>query len=164
MIVAAVALSQIQTRIGLDFLGRQIGTSSKFTNRFMMLFVIGNWALINLFLIFGYQFKWSRGLDLSMADIMACVLVNVSMLGFVVFVTQSTRNSIREKFMIREQRCYDLEDIVCASLCLPCTVGQMTRHTANYDDYEAVCCSKTGLPDGVRVNQKPKEMPTPYVV
>jgi hypothetical protein len=37
--------------------------------------------------------------------------------------------------------------------CLPCSVAQMARHTANYHTYEAVCCSKTGLPDGIKVEK-----------
>jgi hypothetical protein len=130
----------------------------------MMLTVIVSWLGMNFCLYAGYNWKWSRGLDLSMADLGALVLVNIVYFGFIIFVTQSTRSSLREKFMIQEQRCYDLEDICMASLCLPLTVGQMSRHTANFDDYEAVCCSKTGLPNGVRVNQKPKEAESPYVV
>jgi Cys-rich protein (TIGR01571 family) len=159
----SVALSQIQHRLGFDFLGRAIlknGASSnpdQLSNRTMMYIITASWLLINLGIYTGYNGKWSRGLDLTVADLSAIVLVNVAMYGFVVFVTQSTRGSLREKFLIREQRCHDLEDVVLATTCLPCTVGQMSRHTANYDDYEAVCCSKTGLPDGVRVNQSRKE-------
>jgi hypothetical protein len=89
------------------------------------------------------------------ADGCAFALVNVMMFGFVGFVTQSTWSSVREKFMIRERRCYDVEGVCCATFCLHCTVDQMSQHTANSDDYEAVCCSKTGLPNGVRVNQEP---------
>jgi Cys-rich protein (TIGR01571 family) len=158
-----VALSQIQHRVGFDFLGRPItkggpsSISDHLANRTMMFIIISSWLLINLGIYTGYNWKWSRGLDLSVADISAILLVNVTMYGFVVFVTQSTRSSLREKFLIREQRCHDLEDIVLSTTCLPCTVGQMVRHTANYDDYEAVCCSKTGLPDGVRVNELRKD-------
>eukprot|EP00977_Amphora_coffeiformis_P018407 scaffold6456_cov147-Amphora_coffeaeformis.AAC.4 len=94
-------------------------------------------------------------MEITAADYSAFALVNVFMYGFAVFVAQSTRSTIREKFMIREERCYDLEDIMCASTCLPCTVAQMSRHTANYDDYEAVCCSRSGLPDGVMVRHTP---------
>lgn len=120
---------------------------------------------MNVALYAGYNLKWGRGLDLTVADYTAIALINVAMYGFTVFVAQATRSSLREKFMIREQRCYDLEDIFCASVCLPCTVAQMSRHTANYDDYEAVCCSKSGLPDGVRVNQQPpKDFSNGYVV
>lgn len=97
--------------------------------------------------------KWSQALELSMADWTACFVVNGSYLAFAIFATQSTRSTLREKFLIREERCYDLEDLGCAAACLPCTVAQMARHTANFDDYEAVLCSETGLPDGVRMKQ-----------
>lgn len=150
-----IALGQIQTRVHLDFLGRPKFGELPYTNRFVMLLVIASWVGMNVSLFAACNLKWSRGLELSVADECAFVLVNVAMFGFVVFVTQSTRSSVREKFMIRERCCYDLEDVCCAALCLPCTVGQMQRHTANYDDYEAVCCSKSGLPNGVRVNQEP---------
>jgi Cys-rich protein (TIGR01571 family) len=153
-----IALSQIQTRVNLDFLGRPKFSDLPYSNRFMMLTVVGFWLFTNVGLFAACNLKWSHGLELSVADICAFVLVNVAMFGFVVFVTQSTRSSVREKFMIRERQCYDLEDVCCATLCLPCIVGQMSRHTANYDDYEAVCCSKTGLPNGVRVNQEPAKV------
>lgn len=107
---------------------------------------------MNTGLLYVGNYKWMRAMDITIPDITAFALVNVCMYAFTVFVAQSTRSSIREKFMIREERCYDLEDVMCASTCLPCTVAQMARHTANYDDYEAVCCSKSGLPDGVKVN------------
>ena len=149
-----IALGQIQTRVDLDFLGRPKFGELPYTNRFMVLMVIASWVGMNTALFGACNLKWSRGLELSVADGCAFALVNVAMFGFIVFVTQSTRSSVREKFMIRERCCYDLEDVCCAALCLPCTVGQMQRHTANYDDYEAVCCSKTGLPNGVRVNQE----------
>lgn len=106
---------------------------------------------MNLSLIYAGNYKYMRAMEITASDCAAFAIVNVFMYGFAVFVAQSTRSSIREKFMIREERCYDLEDVMCSSTCLPCTVAQMARHTANYDNYEAVCCSKTGLPDGVKV-------------
>lgn len=163
-----VTLGQVQTRINLDFLGRPKFGDLPMSNRTMILTIIFFWGLTNLSLFAACNLKWSRGLELSAGDVFAFAMVNVSMFGFVVFVTQSTRSSLREKFMIREERCFDLEDICCATACLSCTVAQMARHTANYDDYEAVCCSKTGLPNGVRVNQKAPtssgELDSGYVV
>ena len=117
----------------------------------MMLLVTLSWLGLNIGLIYAGNYKWMRAMDITASDWTAFALVNLCMYGFTVFVAQSTRSSIREKFMIREERCHDLEDVMCAATCLPCTVAQMARHTANYDHYEAVCCSKTGLPDGVKV-------------
>ena len=157
-----IALGQIQTRIDLDFLGRPRFGTTTVSNRFMMLTLVLFWVFTNIGLFIACNLKWSHGMELSVADICAFLLMNGTMLAFLVFVTQSTRNSLREKFMIREERCLDLEDLCCALACLPCTVGQMARHTANYEEYEAVCCSHTGLPDGVCVNQSEEATTTPY--
>jgi Cys-rich protein (TIGR01571 family) len=159
-----ITLGQIQTRINLDFLGRERFGSEARSNRFMMVTVIAFWIATNIALFAACNWKWSRGMELSFADGAAICLINLSMYAFTVFVTQATRSSLREKFMIREERCFDLEDLVCSAACLPCTICQMARHTANYDDYEAVCCSKTGLPDGVRVNQAPVKETDGYIV
>ena len=147
-------LGQVTHRLQLDFLGRPKypGTEQRYSNRFMMLLVTLTWLSLNLLLLYAANYKWMRAIEFTASDWTAFAIVNVFMYAFIVFVVQSTRSSIREKFMIQEERCYDLEDVMCASTCLPCTVAQMARHSANYNDYEAVCCSKSGLPDGVKVN------------
>jgi Cys-rich protein (TIGR01571 family) len=129
-----------------------------YTNRFMMFLVTGSWATINLGLLYAGNYKWMRAMEFTAADWASFAIVNLCMFAFTAFVTQSTRSSVREQFLIREERCYDLEDVLCATTCLPCTVAQMARHTANYDNYEAVCCSKTGLPDGVSVKHSSADM------
>jgi len=154
-----VALGQVQTRVGFDYLGGQASLGpdgqplQKITNRAVMSLMILSWLSMNGLVYLSYTWKWDQAMELTMADLGALGVVNVAMYIFIVFVAQATRGGLREKFMIREQRCSDLEDITVAGVCLPCTVSQMMRHTGNYDDYEGVCCSKTGLPDGVRVNQ-----------
>ena len=162
-----VALAQIGQRIQLDFLGRTEHPQSEhpyYSNRTMMCIVILFWLTVNCALIVGYCYKWEHDLEVSFADYSALALINLAMIGFTIFVTQSTRYSLREKFMIREERCYDLEDVVCSSFCLPCVVCQMQRHTANYNEYKAVCCSKTGLPDGVGVHQDHQERSPSFLV
>jgi Cys-rich protein (TIGR01571 family) len=163
--ILSVLLGQITTRVDFDFIGRpKDSVGGSLSNRSMMLIVVCFWLLMNVGLFAGYDAKWSQDLELSIADLIALLLVNGAMFGFIVFVTQSARSSIREKFMIRENCCYDLEDLCCATFCLPCTISQMARHTANYNDYEAVCCSKSGLPDGVKVNQQAVKNNETYVV
>ena len=150
--ILTVALAQIGQRIQLDFLGRPQHPQSEhpyYSNRTMMSIVILFWFMVNCGLIAGCVYKWKLALEVSFADYSALALINVAMVGFTIFVTQSTRYSLRDKFLIREERCYDLEDVFCSIFCLPCVVCQMQRHTANYDEHDAVCCSKTGLPDGV---------------
>lgn len=37
------------------------------------------------------------------------------------------------------------EDIFCAIWCQLCVIGQMARHTSNYQSKQAVCCNPTGV-------------------
>jgi Cys-rich protein (TIGR01571 family) len=106
------------------------------------------WLTLNVAIFVAYNFKWSQRIELSIADICALAFVNVAMLMYAIYATSSTRASIREKYMIREHRCYDLEDCICATFCMPCTICQMARHTADYTKYEAACCTETGLDEG----------------
>lgn len=144
-----VALAQVQYRANLDFLGRPNLFQGTATNRAMMVTIILFWVMINAMLFLGYNIKWGQGLELTIADWSSLAVINGAYICFIVFVTQSTRSSLRDKYLIREQLCSDLEDLCCATCCLPCSISQMSRHTGNYDEYEAVCCSRTGLPDGV---------------
>lgn len=157
LVCPLVAVAQVATRLELDFLGRPLTAPRMMHNRSMVLLITGFWLAMNMFLFMGYNYKWSQNLELSVPDLAACGMVNVAFWCYIVFVTQSTRYSLRQKFMIREEQCYDLEDLCCATFCLPCTVSQMSRHTADYDNYEAVCCSKNGLPDGVTVSLEQTE-------
>ena len=149
MLCPLVALAQVQYRANLDFLGRPNLFYGAAPNRAMMVTIIMFWIVINAMLCLGYYIKWSQAMELTIADWTALAVINGAYLCFIVFVTQSTRSSLRDKYLIREHLCSDLEDLCCATCCLPCSISQMSRHTGNYDEYEAVCCSRTGLPDGV---------------
>jgi len=56
------------------------------------------------------------------------------------------RASVRRRYEIPEQRCHGMEDCCCAFWCGCCTVAQIARQTADYDQRRAVCCSENGLP------------------
>ena len=106
-------------------------------------------------MVFGaFNYKWSRGIELSKADWASIGVVNITMILFTICVTASTRGSIREKFLIRENRFFDVEDCCCATFCMPCAICQMARHTASFNDYDAVCCNDTGLPDEVELERE----------
>jgi Cys-rich protein (TIGR01571 family) len=134
------------TRLKYDFLGRP---RSKDASPFaVMSSVIVMWITLNAAIIGAYSFKWSLHLELSVADVCALVFVNVAMWVFSVYATSATRASIREKYMIREHRFYDLEDFCCATFAMPFTICQMARHTADYTRHQAACCTETGLEEG----------------
>ena len=161
-----LVLSQISERLNLDFLGRpRAGQGDHFSNRSMATSVTVFWGIMNFVVFALYNLKWSQGLELSFADIGALAIVNAAMSGFIVFVAQSTRGTIRERFLIREERCDDLEDVCLSAFFLPCTVSQMARHTANYDEYDAACCTDTGLSAGAPpVSLEPKLKEDSHIV
>jgi Cys-rich protein (TIGR01571 family) len=65
---------------------------------------------------------------------------------YLLVATCRTRASIRERYAIPEQSCQGCEDCCCSYWCNCCTIAQMMRHTADYDTYDAQCCTETGLP------------------
>lgn len=76
-------------------------------------------------------------------------LVNTVTTAFYLYtliVMMRTRAAVRAKYEIPNERCGDAEDCCCAFWCSCCTVAQLARQTADYDQQRAVCCSDTGLP------------------
>jgi Cys-rich protein (TIGR01571 family) len=57
------------------------------------------------------------------------------------------RRAVRERYSIPNSTCFPstMEDCCCAFFCGCCTVSQLARHTADYHDRNAACCSNTGL-------------------
>ena len=80
---------------------------------------------MNCLVFSGHDIKWSKGFELSGADVAAGVFVNVAMLTFSMCLTAATRASLCDKHVIRKRRCHDLEDCCCATFCMPCTICQM---------------------------------------
>jgi Cys-rich protein (TIGR01571 family) len=56
-----------------------------------------------------------------------------------------TRAYIRNKYAIPEMYCSGCDDCCLSFCCGWCTTAQMLRHTADYDAYNADCCSERGL-------------------
>jgi len=71
--------------------------------------------------------------------------INIAYAILLVYLIAITRYRIRSRYGIPEQVCFLCEDCCCAFRCTCCTVSQMARHTADYDNYAAKCCSETGL-------------------
>ena len=71
---------------------------------------------------------------------------NIVELGFGIYlliIAIKARNYIRSKYSIPGTGC---EDCCCVFWCGCCSVSQMLRHTADYRQYNASCCTETGLP------------------
>mmetsp|Transcript_13364 Transcript_13364/g.20263 ORF Transcript_13364/g.20263 Transcript_13364/m.20263 type:complete len:136 (+) Transcript_13364:2-409(+) len=103
--------------------------------------------------------KIPAGFIPSTSDWVAAAFINLLMAFFSIWVVSATRASIRAKYYIPEYQCYDVEDVMCATFCMPCTICQMGRHTADYDTYVGLCCSRTGMPGHVELPPTPKLKP-----
>lgn len=126
-----LVLGQVMTRLSLDSLGRPL--KQRVNSWAHMIGITTFWATGNIFICSAHYYKMAGTLAISVPDYIAITLLNVSMLAYVIYAVAATRQVVREKYNIREQRCYDLEDIAMATVCLPCTVGQMARHTGPND-------------------------------
>ena len=143
-----VALSQIMTRMGLDFLGRpsnDVPRHGFWSTRGMINLVLGFWAGLNVVVLIGIGVKASAGVAVSGPDVAALILVNISLVVYVVLAAATTRRSIRDQYLIPAERFGALADVILSTFCLPVTLAQMGRHTASYDNHVAVFCNDTGL-------------------
>mmetsp|Transcript_3035 Transcript_3035/g.5731 ORF Transcript_3035/g.5731 Transcript_3035/m.5731 type:complete len:268 (+) Transcript_3035:61-864(+) len=61
-----------------------------------------------------------------------------------IYSLMKTRENVRAKYSIPEERCPGMEDLCCSMWCSCCVVSQMARHTGEYETYKGRFCSETG--------------------
>mmetsp|Transcript_14710 Transcript_14710/g.23170 ORF Transcript_14710/g.23170 Transcript_14710/m.23170 type:complete len:627 (-) Transcript_14710:74-1954(-) len=145
-----IALAQIMTRLGFDFLGQpnpNVPKKGPWSTWGMMRLIISFWVFLNAVIMLGLGIKFAANLGVSGADLTSLIMVNLVMFAYAAYATAATRGSLREKYHIREHRFIDVEDYVCATCCMPCTICQMGRHTVSYNEYQGACCTKNGIRD-----------------
>lgn len=69
---------------------------------------------------------------------------------YTIIVMIRLRAAVRAKYEIPTKKCGKMEDCCCTVFCGCCTVAQMARQTANYEEIRAVCCTDTGLPPSMQ--------------
>jgi len=74
-------------------------------------------------------------------------LASMLIIVWCIYVRMKTREYVRNKYRIPEERCIGCEDLCCSIWCSPCIVAQIARHTGEYETYPSMCCTKTGLPN-----------------
>ena len=62
-----------------------------------------------------------------------------------IYALMKTRENVRAKYSIPEEKCPGYEDLCCSMFCSCCVVAQMARHTGEYETYKGTCCSETGM-------------------
>merc|ERR1719291_736732 len=113
------------------------------------------WLAINISAAVMLRISWGR-IHVVLAEYWVPVMVfNAFFLMYLMYLTKSVRESIRNKYQIPEENCEGncegVEDCMCATFCMPCAICQMGRHTADFDTYRATCCTSTGLPRQVEL-------------
>uniref|UniRef100_A0A7S1BD89 PLAC8 family protein n=1 Tax=Corethron hystrix TaxID=216773 RepID=A0A7S1BD89_9STRA len=136
LLITSGLLGQVMSRVGLDTTANPTSPD------------VAKKTFCRIFTIFFAYFVTMAILDSTFPKKEVCedefcysvfenesVTTSVNLLKFVVglyflIITCKTRKYIREKNQIPGNEC---EDLVCAWCCNCCTIGQMARHTADYD-------------------------------
>lgn len=139
------------TRTGLDWRGRPANKLVSSFSCMNMTVLLMFWLAMNVSACFMMRFAWEQGRVLGVEYYGPIVLFDIVVLLYMVYLTKIVRGSIRNKYQIPEETYGRLQDCICATFCMPCTICQMGRHTADFDTYRASCCSSTGLPRHVEL-------------
>lgn len=151
-----LAVGQVMTRMGLDWTGAPVPTNSHAVGcspfKLMLALTVAHWALyffVNTLVDF-YEPPTDTGAPPDMPAFLLVLVLLRSILGlayyiYILFAMIRTRMYIRKKYAIREQYCTGCDDCCLSFWCGCCTVSQMDRHTADYRQLSAACCSETGL-------------------
>jgi len=129
-------LAQVMSRVGLNAVGEQ--TTPKLAQNTSR-HVVSVLAVIFIFTVIDRSFP-STFENGSVAFLYSALKFLVG-LYFLIIIFR-TRNFIRKKSEIAGSDC---EDCCCAYWCSCCVIGQMARHTAQYDTQLDECCSFNGL-------------------
>ena len=156
-----ILLGQVMHRLKLTWLGGEGGSVGQTAGTFRMwlaitvLYIVidrtfppsvGLWMLTSYLTPYGrfVMHYWLHNLTEDMAHLVLWRNFFWITFGmFVVAIATRTRKHVRSKYGIRGT---GLEDFCCSLWCSSCTIAQMARHTADYDNYPGLCCSETGLP------------------
>uniref|UniRef100_A0A7S4N825 Uncharacterized protein n=1 Tax=Odontella aurita TaxID=265563 RepID=A0A7S4N825_9STRA len=162
-----IAMGQVMARLRLSWLGSPTPAASagsntihsNFRNTFnVVLCLVCAYTVFSVSLEFAAMPppKWDYELD--GAYYVPAVVPLLRMWGSLLFTIWSiwallkTRRSLRSTYSIpvsrqcanAEENCPGCEDFVCAACCGCCVVGQMLRHTGEYETYGGRCCSSSG--------------------
>jgi len=141
-----IAVGQVMSRMQLTWLG-EYGTTASIQNTFKVICI-----LVSSFYVYSTALELAAlPYAIGEAPGMIPALKFFGNFLFSVWALYSlcrTRENVRARYQIPEQRCVGCEDLCCSLWCAPCTTAQLMRHTGEYENYPGVCCSKTGHPPG----------------
>lgn len=80
------------------------------------------------------------------------VLWTLALTSLALFSVAQLRAAVRAKYGIPAGRCGACEDFCCVLCCHGCTLAQMARQTADYDEEAGHCCTVDGLSGSESIN------------
>lgn len=136
-----ILAAQVLTRLQLGWLGNADRKNhGKRTFPTVFVLVVLYWCLT-----LALTFPWSYGPPVVLSPV-ASFLYNTVSWGFGIytwFLLSKLRTAVRARFKIPSQ--WWGEDCCMALWCSCCSVSQMARQTADYEQHSAICCSTTGI-------------------
>lgn len=146
-----ILLGQVMTRLKLSWRANEGSIAqTQGTFRAMVAITVGWISLSTILNIIQVQNasldEHGQHTDAWFYSVWTTQVLSLMFVIFIVSLVAKTRQRIRQRYGIPEQRCGGCEDCCCAYWCTCCTIGQMARHTADYKTYAGQCCSKTGMP------------------
>jgi len=140
-----LAMAQVMTRFKLNWTGspNQEPVSKTFQTTASILFAY-ICSIIGMIFLSGIL----AAIGVNVAGLVD-IVVRILQLMFFIYVmvaAATTRREVRAHYHIPEQSCTGCEDCCCAFWCTCCMVTQMMRHSADYQQYPAACCTENGLP------------------
>eukprot|EP00560_Eucampia_antarctica_P005974 CAMPEP_0197824278 /NCGR_PEP_ID=MMETSP1437-20131217/1540_1 /TAXON_ID=49252 ORGANISM="Eucampia antarctica, Strain CCMP1452" /NCGR_SAMPLE_ID=MMETSP1437 /ASSEMBLY_ACC=CAM_ASM_001096 /LENGTH=260 /DNA_ID=CAMNT_0043423831 /DNA_START=26 /DNA_END=808 /DNA_ORIENTATION=+ len=141
-----IAMGQVMQRSRLDWLGSPT-TKELAVGTFRIVLILSIASIVFSFALNLYEDSyWDSGMDSP------SIITTIKTCGEVLFILWSifalykTRQSVRERYSIPEERCVGCEDLCCSIFCSCCTVAQLARHTGEHEKYQGIYFSETGLP------------------
>mmetsp|Transcript_39752 Transcript_39752/g.65089 ORF Transcript_39752/g.65089 Transcript_39752/m.65089 type:complete len:282 (+) Transcript_39752:79-924(+) len=141
-----VATGQVMHRLKLTWYGMEGSVAQTAATFRILLFVTIAINVANLFLRWLTLILFPIYEDEILPFELLRYIILFAHMTFAIVVIANTRQYIRHKYNIPEEECKGCEDYCCVVWCTCCTVTQMARHTADYETYDSICCSETGLP------------------
>jgi Cys-rich protein (TIGR01571 family) len=148
-------MAQVLTRMKMNMCGDAAPEGEyQTTFRKMVFLVLAYWIVRALFAPPSPEFEANEDgtVQVTPADVSAWQMFTYNAVTslfalYSLVLLIKLRVAVRQRYGIPEKRCVGVEDCCCAFWCSCCTVAQVARQTADYDQRRAVCCSRTGLPD-----------------
>ena len=137
-----IGMGQVMQRLHLTWLG-DVGHDSSTKNTFMVVL-----ALLCAYTVYSLALEIIEGDNMYETPAWVAPMKFVGGVLFTiwsVWALMKTRENVRAKYSIPEEKCGGCEDLCCAAWCSCCVVAQIARHTGEYETYRGSCCSKTGL-------------------